>query len=97
MREQIVDAAAVAEFVQSRFHGGKVRVQETAGTITLIPVEGRPVFSKEEEAEITENPYRITAEEKRRRDDADLAYINAHAEQLNAEMFDVLQYQKDIF
>jgi hypothetical protein len=43
------------------------------------------------------NPYRITAVEKRSRDAADAAYINANADRLNAEMADVLQYQKDLF
>jgi hypothetical protein len=41
----------------------------------------------------TENPYRITAGEKRLRDAAELEYLNANAESLNAEMNDVLQYQ----
>jgi hypothetical protein len=97
MQEQIIDAAAVAEFVQNRFHDGKVRVQETAETITLTPFEGARAFSREANAEITVNPYRITAEEKCKRDAADLAYINANAERLNDEMSDVLQYQKDLF
>jgi hypothetical protein len=44
-----------------------------------------------------ENPFRITAEEKRLRDAAEVAYLNAHSEELNAEMADVLRYQVDIF
>ncbi|MHC6202788.1 hypothetical protein ACYULU_06300 [Breznakiellaceae bacterium SP9] len=93
MQEQIIDAAAVAEFVQNRFHDGKVRVWETAGNITLTPFEGAHTFSRETDAEITVNPYRSTAEEKRKRDAADLAYINENAERLNNEMSDVLRYQ----
>ena len=97
MQEQIIDAAAVAEFVQNRFQDGRVRVRETAETITLTPFEGALAFSQDADAEIIVNPYRITAEEKRKRDAADLAYINANAERLNNEMSDVLRYQKDVF
>ncbi|GHV25958.1 hypothetical protein AGMMS4952_04990 [Spirochaetia bacterium] len=54
-------------------------------------------FSEDVGERPVENPYRITAEEKRVRDEADAAYINANAERLNAETADVLRYQVDIF
>ncbi|MFP3043138.1 hypothetical protein LQZ19_15090 [Treponema primitia] len=44
-----------------------------------------------------ESPYRITAAEKRVRDAAESDYLNTYAERLNAEMVDVLGYQKDLF
>jgi predicted DNA-binding antitoxin AbrB/MazE fold protein len=53
-------------------------------------------FSEDDTA-IVENPYRITAEEKLKRDAAELEYLNTNAERMNAEMADVLRYQKDIF
>jgi hypothetical protein len=52
-------------------------------------------FSEDVQVMEAENPYRITAAAKRLRDAAELAYLNANAERLNAEMADVLQYQRN--
>jgi hypothetical protein len=56
-----------------------------------------PSFSEDVPEQAVESPYRITAAEKRLRDAAETAYLNANAECLNAEIADVLQYQKDLF
>ncbi|GHU79387.1 hypothetical protein FACS189462_5020 [Spirochaetia bacterium] len=55
------------------------------------------ILSFQADGRNAENPFRITAEEKRVRDAAESEYLNANAERMNAEMADVLQYQKDIF
>jgi hypothetical protein len=54
-------------------------------------------FSEDAREQVAGNPYRITADEKRKRDAAEIEYLNANADRMNAEMADVLQYQKDIF
>ncbi|GHV43571.1 hypothetical protein AGMMS49546_25570 [Spirochaetia bacterium] len=55
------------------------------------------ILSFQTDEQAVKNPFRITAEEKRARDAAEIAYLNAHSEELNAEMEDALRYQKDIF
>jgi hypothetical protein len=49
-------------------------------------------FSEDVPEQMEKNSYRITVDEKRTRDAAELEYLNANAERMNAEMVDVLQY-----
>jgi hypothetical protein len=55
------------------------------------------ILTFQADGQVAKSPFRITAEEKRIRDEADAAHINANAERLNAETADALRYQVDLF
>jgi hypothetical protein len=77
------------------YYDGRVFTPE--GPVKLAKNTTVIISFSEEREQGAGNPYRITAVEKRMRDEEEIAYLNANAERLNAEMADVLQYQKEIF
>jgi hypothetical protein len=82
---------AVRAYYDGRVFTPKEPVKLERNTMVIIS------FSEDAPEQAAETSYCITAEEKRLRDADELAYLNTNAERLNAEMADVLQYQKDLF
>jgi hypothetical protein len=82
---------AIKAYYDGRVFTPKEPVRLAKNTTVIIS------FSEDAPVQAGESPCRITAAEKRLRDEAEVAYLNANAERLNAEMADVLQYQKDLF